>query len=179
MPIKKQIYIIILISLLLSVFLTLFLIFPLISGIYQDSEKIISQKNNILLSQTEFNAAKNFQAKYESYKPNLDRIDQMFVDSKNLVDFMEFVEKTAFDSGTKVKISTPFFSQDSYPYFANLQIVCSGDFSKVIKFINAIETGKYLIQVQNLNVVNYKEDLSFEQATTGVSATISIKVFVK
>lgn len=166
MAIKKEIYIIILVSFLLFVFLILIFVYPLLKGIQQDSQQIISQKNDIFLLQNEFNEAQNFQMKYETYKPDLDKLDQMFIDSQNPVDFIEFIEKTALDSGVKTGISTPSFSQDGSLNFVDLQITCSGDFSKVLKFINALETGNYLIQVQNLDAVK-------------TQATFLIKIFAK
>jgi hypothetical protein len=171
MPIKKQIYIIILASLLMYAVLISVFIYPLLRSIQQDSKQIISQKNNVFLLQKEFNEAQNFQKRYETYKPNLDKLDQMFVDSQNPVVFIEFIEKTASDSFVKAEITTPSFSKEGGLFFANLNLTCSGDFSKVLKFINALESGNYLLQVQNLN--------SSKEATTKTKATFSIKVFAK
>jgi hypothetical protein len=180
MPIKKQIYIIILISFVLSVILISVFVYPIIKEIKKDSQKIISYKNNIFLLETEFNEAKKFQTKYEKYKPNLDRLDQMLVDSKNPVDFIKYLEKISSDTETEIEISTPAFVPSTKSFtFAGLQIDCSGAFSNVLKFVNTLETGNYLAQVQNLSMTSYSQDVSDKKTITGVKATFLIKIFAK
>jgi hypothetical protein len=179
MPIKQQIYIIILSSFLLAMGLIIIFVYPLYRGIQQDSKQIISQKNNVFLLQKEFNEAQNFQKKYEAYKSDLDKLDQMFVDSQNPVGFIEFIEKTASDFSTTIQISTPSFSKEGSLTFASLQVTCSGDFPKVLKFINALESGNYLAQIQNLAIASYKKDVSPEVSIAQAQATFSLKVFAK
>jgi Tfp pilus assembly protein PilO len=179
MAIKKEIYIIILASFLLSVSLLLFFICPLLEEIGRDSRQIIEQKNKILILKNEFDEAQKFQKKYETLKPDLDKLDQIFVDSKNPVSFIEFIEKTGSDSGVRTEINAPSFAQDGALNYAEIHLSCKGDFSGILKFINSLETDDYLIQVENLNISNFKEAQSSKKIITETQAELAIKVFSK
>jgi len=180
MAIKRQIYIIVLIFFLLCVSLVAFFICPLLIEIQRNSGQIILQKKNVSLLISEFNDVQGFYKKYEDYKPNLDKIDQMFADSQNPVDFIEFIEEKASDFKVKIEISTPFFYQEEASPFAILQISCSGDFSDVLKLINSLETGKYLIEIQNLDMGNYKEaSRTSKKVIEKTQALLLVKVLSK
>jgi hypothetical protein len=179
MEIKREIYIIILVSFLFAVALVLFFVYPLLKEIKNDSQQIISQKNDVLLLKNDFDEVQKFQKKYETFKPDLDKLDGMFVDSQNPVDFIKFIEKFASDFEIEAELSAPSFSQDGPPNFIELRLSCMGDFPKILKFINALETGNYLIQVKNLDIKNFKDIQGSKKAVIKTQAAFSIKAFTK
>ncbi len=164
MEIKKQIYIIVSAFFLLAIFLVLFLVYPLSKEITQSSGELVSQINSRLALKSQYDQALNFKQKYESYQQNLNKADDLFIDPQNPVDFIEFLEKTASDSGIKLQISAPSFSKEETLPYESFQLSSSGSFPNTAKFISQLETGRYLIQIKNLNIQNNK------------SAQISIKV---
>jgi len=178
MEIKKQIYIITSAFLLIALFLVLFLVAPMIKGITQSSEELISQRNDGLILESQFNEAANFKQKYESYQPNLEKLDNMFIDSHNPVNFIEFLEKTASDFQIKLLISTPSLSKEGPLSYDNFQLSSSGNFSDTLKFIRTLESGPYLVKINKLNVANIKSAKTADQKGK-VAADISIKVFAK
>jgi hypothetical protein len=175
MEIKKEIYISASASFLLIVSLSLFFIFPLINEITQTSKKMSLQINDRILLKSQFNEAGNFKQKYESYQTSLDKIDNMFVDSKNPVAFIEFLEKTASDFGINLQISAPSLINEGALTYSKFQLSTSGGFSGTLKFLKKIESGEYLIKIQNLSVANNE---SAKQATQ-TATNITIKALSK
>jgi hypothetical protein len=170
MEIKKEIYISASGSLLVIVFLSLFFVFPLISEITKTSKEMSLEISDRLLLKDQYSEAGNFKQKYESYQTSLDKIDNMFVDAKNPVAFIEFLEKTASDLGIKLQISAPSLINEGALSYSKFQLSANGGFSNTLKFLKQIEAGEYLIKIQNLSITNNE---SAKQATqTGANITI-------
>ena len=102
---KNQIYITLFVFGLIILSLILFFIFPYFQEIKNDSEALLSGKNNLAFLGDQVSEVEKFKNNYESYKPNLEKIDQLYVDPKNPADFFEFLEKTASDCQVKSDIS--------------------------------------------------------------------------
>lgn len=171
MAIKRQIYIIILIFFLLCVSLFVFFVYPLIAEFHYNADKIIFQKKNVSLLENEFNDVQNFYKKYENYKSDLDKLGEMFADSDNSVDFIKFIEETSSDFKVQTEISTPLFYDDELSPYAILSISCSGNFENILKFINVIETDRYLIEVQSLDISKKEKEK--------IQALLLLKVLAK
>lgn len=178
MGIKKEIYIIISAFFLLAVFLVLFSVYPLSKEIAQSSRELVSQINSRLLLKSQYDEAGNFKQKYESYQQNLAKIDSLFIDPQNPVDFIEFLEKTASDLGIKLQISSPAYSKEGNSAYESFQLSSSGSFSNTLKFASQLEAGQYLIKIQNLNIGSNK-NMQDKKQTGQVGADISIKVLSK
>lgn len=176
---KKKNYIIISVCFLTVIFLSLIFIYFQFKEIQQKSNELISQKNNASLLEKEFQQMENFKREYAYYQLDLEKIDNLFIDSQNPVKFIEYLEKSASRFGIDLKISTPSFSKEGSFSFAGLQLFSSGDFSQILVFIRELETGPYLIKVQNLDMENYKDKKASEDQVNQIKATFSIKVFAK
>lgn len=176
MSIKRQIYIIALIALLISAALIWFLVYPLIQGIIRESENFVSQKNDVYALKNSYVQMENFQQEYASYKPNLDKLDLMLIDANDPVNFIKFIEKTAADYQLKVEMSAPTLLQEGSLSFVSLQASCAGDFSGISKFVNALETGDYLIKVRNLYITNTS---GTQKTPSKVQAMLSLGVMAK
>lgn len=178
METKKKIYTIISIFFLLAVFLAVFIIYPLSKEIEQESNDLVAQRNNRLLLDSQFNEAVNFKEKYESYKDNLNKTDDLLADSQNPVVSIEYLEKAAYTAGVELKISTPSLAKEGKLTYENFQFSTSGKFSNTLKFIRELETGPYLIQIQNLTIGNDKNPKTKDK-TTDIKADILIKILTK
>jgi hypothetical protein len=175
MEIKKQIYIIVSVFALASLFLVLFFIYPIMSEISGKSAELVSYRDKGLSLDGQFNEAANFKQKYEDYKSNLEKADNLCIDSQNPVYFIEFLEKTASELGLQLQISTPTQSMEGNMTFQNIQLSSTGGFSQTIKFANELEAGPFLINIQRINMTSQKND--DEQKL--VKSDILIKVFSK
>jgi len=149
----------------------------LLKGIEKNSGDLISAKNNIAALNTQISGAENFKKNYVDLKPNLDKISQMFVDPENPVDFIKFLEDTAYACQITSKISLADISGSDAKNkqdFIVFQFFSSGYFPEMLNFSKKIEAGPYLVEVENLTIQNAKD------AKDGkVDATFTIKAFIK
>ena len=194
---KNKIGTISLIFTLSSLFLIVFFVYPLIADIKKSSENIISSKNEMQTLRAQIVETEKFRKNYVNYKSNLGKIDQLFVDLNNPVDFIKFLETTAEKSQIILQVALPTSSQTTKqgsPDSLNFQISIKGGFLGVLDFIKKIEEGTYLIEVENLTMGNSNtessgslvggkkvlvENIYKNYPNRGVEAKISIKVFVK
>ena len=161
---------------LLAVFLVVLSAF-LFNGIVKKSKDLASGRNSAALLEQESNDIENFKKNYSDYKSNLERIDQLFIDSHNPVNFIKFLEETSASYGLDMNVAVPSFSQGSSVQ-GNFQISLSGDFYKIAEFIQAIENGPYLVQVKNLNIAK-SQGPDKKQLVGQIAASISIQVLAK
>jgi hypothetical protein len=176
---RKKIYTIILIFFLIAISLILFSVYPLFKEIQKNYEDLMSGKNDSFVMAEEFNEVQNFRQKYEDYRVNFEKIDNLFVDSQNPVEFIKFLEKTASDTQVKLEISSPSFSKDGESSLAIFRLSSYGDFSKNLSFIRKLETGPYLIRIKNLDIGKYKDTKNLEDQAENIKIVFSINVFTK
>lgn len=130
--------------------LILFFIFPLLLELKNSSGKLLSEKNDAAMLIAQSNEIESFKKAYGGYKPNLEKMEKMFIDPKNPVEFIKFLENAALASGIKSKIS--LVSNQENPDTASFQLFSSDDFSKILRFSEKLENGPYLIQIQNVSI---------------------------
>lgn len=183
MKINKKIYKIFLIFATITMLLAVYFIWMLFTEIEKNSTDLISAKNDIITLTAQINETNNFKKKYESYKSNLDKIDQLFIDSNNPVDFIKFLEDSAATSQITSQI-TLTSSTIKNPTFITLQFISKGSFSGLLNFIKKIEAGPYLIEIENLSIRNSNEkdkaiNIFLNYPSRNVEATFTIKAFIK
>jgi hypothetical protein len=176
---RKKIYIIILVFFLIAVFLILFFVYPIFKEIQENYEDLISGKNDFFIMAEEFSEVENFRQKYEEYKANLEKTDNLFVDSQNPVEFIKFLEKTASDAGVNLEISSPSFSQGDKFSLIIFRLSSYGDFSKNLSFIRKLETGPYLIGIKNLDIGRYKDIKNLKEQSENLKIVFLVNVFAK
>ena len=180
---KNKIYTILSIFTFAFLFLIVFFVWPLLKEIQKNSENLVSAKNSIVALNAQAKETENFKNNYESYKPNLEKIDHLFVDQANPVEFIEFLENTAASSGITSQISLPSSSQNSEQAGQGsviFQFSSTGSFAGVIGFTKKIETGPYLIEIENLTIQNSQEEsVAKDYFFRKVDAKFTIKVFTK
>lgn len=191
---NNKIYITLLIFALVSLVLIVFFVWPLFKEIEKNSDDLISAKNNIVVLGIQNSETGNFKKNYVTYKPNLDKIDQLFMDPVNPVDFIKFLEDTAGDSQITSQISlqpAPKSSQQTSQNFILFQFSTTGNFSSVLDFAKKIEAGPYLIEIENLTIQNSRTYassspqggssiiVSGDYSSRKVDAVFAIKAFVQ
>ena len=189
---NKKNYTILLIFALASLFLILFFIWTLLKEIENNSKDLTLAKANIVSLVAQTNEIQNFKKNYKIYEPDLEKIDQLFIDSDNLVDFIKFLEDTSSVSKITSQISLPPSSQISQQSqkiasqdFIIFQLASKGGFSEVLNFVEKIETGPYLIEIENLTIQNLQEsatespNMIANYSSRKIDAKFTIKVFIK
>ncbi len=173
---NKKIYTSLSIFIFISLFLVIFVICPLLNGIKKDSIELISGKNKIVTLEAQNIEAENFKKNYNNYRLNLEKIDQMFVDPANPVDFIKFLENTASKCNvtSQISLSFPKDYKKTNQNSVILQFYSNGNFSDLLDFSRKIELGSYLIEVESLTIRDSKESSGGK-----FIANFTIKVFIK
>ena len=117
----------------------------------------------------------NFKSLYEKYRPSLEKVDNLFVDSEVPVEFIAFLEKTAEETQVEIGISSISLGKnaDDLWSFNAFQITSNSSFPNFLKFLEKLETSPYLIRIQNLNIYRLAE----EEINT--KAIFSIKAYTQ
>jgi len=183
MKTKNKIYQIIIIFLLIALFLVVFLIYPTLKDIKNNSKQILSNKGQLLFIDAENMELDNFKQGYKDYEPNLKKIDQLFIDPQNPIDFIKFLEKTASNSNISVEINLipPQKNKNGDdPPTTFFQIYTKGDFLNILKFSERLEMGYYLIRINSFTIKKSDQSIGEDKSFSNrVDADFSIETINK
>lgn len=183
---KKKIIIFSVIFGIAAIAIVGFIIRPLFKGIEKSSEELITAKKELILSQEEAGKFEQFKEIYKGLKPDLEKINQLFVDPEIPIDLIKFWEKEARDSELSIKISPIFLEvAETDPWNSiGFRLSLIGSFPDFLKFLEKTETSPYLIEIQNLTVegldqrkLGSKEYERFSSADVNIA--LVIKVYTK
>lgn len=176
MKTRNKIYTISGVFLALVICLAVFLVWPVFISIKNSSQELSMQKSGAISLKDKTDSLLDFQKNYESYKPNLDKIDQLFIDSKNPVGLIKFLEKISLEAGVQSEISLPpnakLQSEGEDLTYINFQIKISGSFAKILEFAKKLENSPYLIEIRDASIKTIK-------ASDKPEAFFTIKVFAR
>src|SRR3989339_799098 len=159
--------------------LVLFFIYPALKEIYDKSREFVSEKQKSLIIAKEIEDTEAFKQKYQEYRENLDKIDGLFIDVQNPVEFIKFLENTAEETSVRLEISSPSFVSNVESPLIIFKMSSYGDFLDNLSFIKKLEAGPYLIKIQNLDIGRYQDKLSGKKQTNQTKSVFLINVFAK
>ena len=154
MTIKSKIKLYLIIFIILDICLVVFVIQPFIKETKNDSAEIISQKESLASLEAKKENLDNFKNRYQEIKPNLDRMNTLFVNSDVPIDFIHFLEKTFSNCGVNFNISSGIASQPADGPWSSLgfQITSVSSFPNLSKLLEKLENSQYLIKIQNISI---------------------------
>ncbi len=175
----------------IAVFLTIGILFLasaavlIIRSIQKNSEEFVSQKKELISVQKEIETFTEAKSRYESSKESIDKIDKLFIDPENPIDFLNFLNKNAESHNLKIKTS-PLSSGskeiDPWPSIS-FQVSSSGSFSNSMKFLRTLELSPYLIEMSTTNIKNLTEGeigaKGLGMSLDNVNANFLMKVYTK
>jgi hypothetical protein len=162
------------------ILLLILCVYFVMDGIIKDSKNLVSLQNQIATLNVQTKNIDIFKKSYNDYLPNLQKVDQMFADPQNPLDFIKFLEDTASLSGINLQISAPTFSKESGLNIMSVQLTLQGNFSDTLNFLEKIESGQYLIKIKDLSVGNYQAtDKNQKSITNGVQTNFLLEVLTK
>lgn len=173
MALKNKINLLITVFVISIVLLVVFGIYPLFTEIKKNSQEVILEKKTLLSLEAKTEDLEKFKNFYKDIEPNLEKIDNLFIDSETPVEFIGFLEKINRDCELSLKISlTPpiRLEKDSWPS-VTFQMNSIGSFPYFLKFLEKLESSPYLIEIQNLSVNKLEKG--------DIQANFSLKVFAK
>lgn len=183
---KRKIIIISITFGLLAIALVIFAGY-LLSDIKKNSKDIISISKDIAAINSQTDKSEQIKEFFKKLEPDLEKSDKLFVNPELPIDLIRYWEKIAKDVEITIDIS-PISSKEETgkDIWKSLQFQLSlaGSFPRVLKFLEKIETGSYLMGIQNLNVKRFsQEELRGEKRenllTGDVIANVLVKVYAK
>jgi len=180
---KSITYLLLIFSLLVPIFAVAFLAYYLIGSINSDSTTILADEGKVILAKEESVQLDNFTKKYKDYQPNFQAADQVFVDPQDPIDFIKFLEKTAADNNVTADINLVTNAKnsagDGLPVLV-FGIFSKGSFANILRFSEKLETGPYLIRMQQLDIQkNTSQDPKDKSSLGDIAANMSIEVVTK
>lgn len=186
METKKQIYLFstcLIVIIIASVFL---IIAPLWSQIKTNSKELLLQKTLLATVGQDFGALVKLNKDLLASEKDLARVDKLFVDPEAPIDFVEFLEKEAKDSGLGLKISSFYFQPDDSAVweFLGFQVSVAGSFPDALRFLEKLEVSPWLLSFESLDVNRFSKEETraslFENVSEGdVCLILNLKVFTK
>lgn len=147
--------------------LVAFIISPLFEQLQRISGEFILAKKELLLSEGEIGKSEQFKERYQKIKSDIDKIDQLFINPEVPLNLIEFWEKTAENTNLFIEISpTSLKSSEQDPWNSmGFRVNVVGLFPDFLKFLQKMETGPYLIEVQNITVKEAAVNLTIKVFT--------------
>ena len=181
---KKQILISITIFGLIVLFLVLFAVCPLFKEIKKNSESFILTKKELTSLEVQSKNLGEFKKIYQENLQNIEKIDNLFINSQVPIDFIGFLEKISQDSNVSIKISLLASKERDIWPSSQFQILSTGSFNNFSKFLEKIETASYLIEIKNISINRATENELKSEGSKGlvtgdIKANLLIKVFTK
>lgn len=156
----------------MAVFIAL-VIYPLFSGIQRESNNFIFQMEELAELEKKIQNLNDFQASYKEYQANFKKIEELFINSSEPVNFIEFLEGEARNADLDIKILPFAPEKEGKPWPSmNFRLSTRGAFPGFLKFIERLESSSYLVDILNLNAVRGENESETE-------ITLLIKVYTK
>ncbi len=159
--------------------LVLLVIIPLFLHIKGNAKNLASMQQQANGLQKQNHDVEEFKQHYADYKNNLDAVNTMFIDRQNPVGFITFLETAASEAGINVQIS---LSQDTNPTdlgAITFSLFASANFLNILQFVQVIEHGPYLIDIENAAITNSSQADAKNNPSSAVDATFQINAFSK
>ncbi len=159
-------------------------ILKILKDIPANSEAFISQKKELALLENKTKGLQEFEKEYKINAEGLDKIDKLFINFENPVDFINFLNylrNTAADSGVSINIFPPSPKKEAsgspWPSIT-FQVSGSGRFLNLMRFLEKIENSPYLIEISGLSAKITKGDEK-KISQDEINATLSLTVFAQ
>ena len=184
MTLKNKIELSLIIFLALSIFILIFLVYPLYKDIKDNAAELSFKKQDSFYIDNKLKNIEDFKKNYQEIGVSLEKGESLFVKSEAPVNLIGFLEKTSEDFNVPIKISpsAPVKKINGPWYSIVFQISASGKFPDILKFIEKLESGPYLSQIEILNITrltadNLKSKEFAEYSVGDVKINFSIKAF--
>lgn len=186
---KNKIFLSAFLFLILNLILILFFIYPSWKEIQEKSEELILVKEKLLALEQEVKSIDELKKLEERLKPAKEKIESLFINKEIPLELISFLENLSQSCQVSQEIlPLPKSSKKSsltepWP-FLDFQMKLFGSFPNIARFLEKIESGPFLIKVENLNIVRLNENelakKEFEKFKLGdVRVTFLLRAFGK
>ena len=155
------------------ILLFLFLVYlPWAAQIKKSAEDLIFQKEAFFSLKESQEALEKLRKDFINLKPEVEKIEDLFLESENPVEFLNYLEETALSSGILIQTSALSFGgkNNGAFHYLSLQVSFKSRFFNFSKFLDRLENSSFMLEIQNLNVRKIGDE---------VSVSFPLKVFTK
>jgi len=149
---------------------------PLISNIKYSSENLVFQKERLAELENKSENIKKFQIAYGSRQANFEKMNRLFINKEEPINFIKFLEKEAKTAHLSIEI-TPVtvktVASDFWPS-TDFSLTLNGSFPHFLQFLNRLESSPYLIKLSNLNL-----DKPGQSANGDIAISFQMKVYTQ
>jgi len=139
------------------------------------SSEIIESKKQLREFKKQNEQIEDIKANYEEIQSNMEKVSEYIVEYEKIFNFRSEVEAIAKKSNVNLDISISSNEKtlvSNNLYFVNYRLRASGDFNKIMSFLNFIENLKYYHEVEKIRISN-------EEKNEYVVLELDLKVYVR
>lgn len=153
-----------------------FIILPRVKFIRENGREIIERR---VFLEKQYIRARNFKENNEEMKlvdADIKKLDAVFVDYNNDLQFIETLEKIAIDNNIDQKISLGAIKNEEISEFEKitLEISVNGSFLNVMNYLINLETLNYYINISSLDISESKIDFEKRPGEEGPSSSSKV-----
>lgn len=159
---RRTLLILILFFAFVSFFLA-FAIFPLLKSIAKTTEVLQTQKQKFTELEASQKALEDFRKFKVANQDQFSKLKSFLVDTENPSSFFAFLENLADSQGFQLRIvpqEPKTIPGDLWPSI-DFQVSSHTSFPKLFAFLEKLETGPYLLSIQNLQVTEKEGEVDF------------------
>ena len=161
---------------LLIFFIIYFIIFPRVKFIRENGREIIERR---VFLEEQYIRARNFKENNEEMKlvdADIQKLDEVFVNYDNDLQFIETLEKIAIDNNVNQKISLGAIKNEEISEFEKitLEISANGNFLNIMNYLIDLETLNYYINISSLDIFESKVDIERGPGEEGPSSSSNV-----
>lgn len=153
-------------------------VYVVLGGVQEDHGQILAYKQEFLQLQEYEKGSRELEAFSAQYAEEFLRLENLFVDSETPIAFFRFLDETADLFRLRIEKSPGAFQHlegDRWPSF-EVRLAGSGVYPDVMAFLQKIENGPYLLEVQTIALTGG----GLGEGSQGeVGFTASLKVFTR
>ena len=167
---QNNLYVSLIVSMVVAIALLGFLVYVILGGILGGSAEILSEKKEVMTMQLQDKAVDQFKKSYEAYKPDLQKVGNVFIDSADPINFIKFLEGVATEAKVSSDVGIVSSSKSEAPQSQKIiafQIDLVGDFSNIVSFFERLEAGPYLVTITNVTMNKIDKDPASKKVFQG------------
>lgn len=160
---------------------TFFASVSLIDNLETDSDKVRDQR--ILLNRLDEQKSQigRIRADYQDQKREMEKIEESFLNSKKTVDFVIEIERIAQMALVKLETKTmeKGVKKGEALSTLNYQLIVTGKFGNVMRFLEYLENIKYNIKINGLKITADSDGGEESEFSSGsVKAIVDLEVYI-
>jgi len=187
MRFKQKNYISIFVIAIIFFLLFLFCVIPVYKSIVETSEQLASLRQELASVESLSKNFDDFENNFLSYEQGLEEMKNLlereaFIDPEIPISFINFFKEQASDFNLVLKISPAGFQEkeDGVWDYMNFRIEGTGRFVNIMRFLEKLENGRWLIGETNISISRQEEFKSqLDQGIIRCGDYVEINLLIK